>query len=362
MIFSEFIKSSSLRNAPPGVSELAAVWAALRRALIHRLKQQALWSVPPSYLGVSGRSSWADRTALDELLADCYEFIFVDRQEALKAELERRENIDGLVFRNIGNFLYDLQKRHDPLGFRVFTTLRTAVRNAVSKQQLYVLKGNPRIANSTVLGFAPRADSIDEEQNDLGEVVKTWCDHLLPDLITANGKQRRTTLGALEGDLRALGQNGVRSFRFQRMIDVLKTDVRQRWSLMWDLEQGDKALESDTTGCRIPVRVATPDTRFEDLEALEQILDGVGERIEILEVPEKTRSYLRRLLRFLGAYAADGTADQRSDGGLPSRRKIAKRLAIPRDRLPELFTTLERLAEDHRSSTSDPGTLIRGEP
>ena len=37
----------------------------------------------------------------------------------LAARLETMDNVDGLVFRNIGNFLYERQKRHDPLGFRL---------------------------------------------------------------------------------------------------------------------------------------------------------------------------------------------------------------------------------------------------
>ncbi len=356
-IFTSFIRALDSENSPPERDEFEAVWSSLRRALISKLKRKSLWSASPTYLGVYGWSSWSEKEALEELLADCYQFIFVDRQRGLRAELKVKENIEGLVFRNISNFLYDLQKRHDPLGFRAFVTLQTAIRQAVRGQTLYVLRGNPAIGNNTILGFTQRADADSAEVTELSAQVRAWNDQLLPDLITANGSARRAMQARLADRVCDLREQGVEAFRFKQIVDALKADVRERWSMIWDQEQGDRAIDTDG-GLASLVLSTRPDTELEDRDAFQALLTNVGESIHRLEVPEKTRSYLHRLWWFLSCHAADSLPDDmamttdRSDGRLPSHRKISRLLGIPRDRFTELFATLGRLIEECRAANS----------
>jgi hypothetical protein len=56
---------------------------------------------------------------------------------------------------------------------------------------------------------------------------------------------------------------------------------------------------------------------------------------------------------FLKTHAADAPEEQGAAGkGLPSHRQISRLLAIPRDRLPDLFRTLLELAEACRRKIS----------
>ena len=114
------------------------LWAALRAALRGELKRRGLWDSPPSYLGIYGSGSWetADggkthESALEELLVECYSYIFISRLRSLQAQLSLKTNIDGLVFLNIRHFLHERQKQHDPIGSQVFEVLQSAVRFAV---------------------------------------------------------------------------------------------------------------------------------------------------------------------------------------------------------------------------------------
>jgi hypothetical protein len=115
------------------------VWTALRRLLVSELRRRSLWSLPPACLGIYGCATWADPEAVEELVADCFVFIFAERFRSLKAQLRNKPNVEGLILRNVRNFLHETQRRHDPVGFRVFTVLRSAVRGALSTGELQVI-------------------------------------------------------------------------------------------------------------------------------------------------------------------------------------------------------------------------------
>ena len=116
----------------------------LRGVVVMQLKRRSLWHLRPRCLGIFGFSSWQDPGAVEELVAACYCFVFVERVGSLRIQASVRSNIDGLVFRSISNFFYDLQKKHDPLGFRLFSVLQLAVRQCCDDGRLYVWLGDAR--------------------------------------------------------------------------------------------------------------------------------------------------------------------------------------------------------------------------
>src|SRR5262249_54093314 len=135
----------------------------------------------------------ASQSALGELVSDCWAYIFSDRRRSLRRQLARKANIDGIVSLNIKHFLHERQREHDPVGFLVFERLQSAVREAVARQTLYVLGGDRRIRNSTVLGFSPGA-APRLSWTDLGPIATSWNDQLLPDLVTATGRRQAAVL------------------------------------------------------------------------------------------------------------------------------------------------------------------------
>jgi hypothetical protein len=182
-VFTEHVRSLE-RGEEPEPRRLATVRDALRGALRGELRRRGLWNAPPDYLGVHGAESWED--ALEELLAACYTFVFVERLRGLQAQLRVKPNVDGLVYLNVRHFLHERQKEHDPLGSQVFEVLQSAVRSAVAAGELHVLAGDPRVRNETVLGFQPDADPAPPVQ-DFRSLVVRWNDDLLSDLVTLRG-------------------------------------------------------------------------------------------------------------------------------------------------------------------------------
>ncbi len=369
-VFSEYVRSLDPAGEPPDAGSFAEVWAALGRVLRSELRKRGLWDSPPSYLGVVGWESWRQGEAgdgggpLEDLLADCYSFIFIRRLASLKAQLKVKLNVEGLVFVNIRHFLHELQKKHDPLGFRVFEILRAAVRGAVGTRQLFVLAGDAKIANATVLGFSPEAEARPDLSVQLGGVVSRWNDSLLPELVTAQGKARERLVERLQGLLRWLPGDGVEVFRFQQVIDPLKSDVRARWAALHGAAEGETAVEGDGE-LREVVRLIQPDTGIEERDSFEKLLACVVEGLERRCDPPPVQGYLSTLWESLWIHAAGsgGAAARRVESiaaaveldsdKLPSGRRLATLLRIPRDRLPQLFAVLRELVDGCRAAISE---------
>src|SRR5687767_6906412 len=103
-VFTEYVRS--LSQGEPAPALFAALCRELSAALRTELRRRGLWNTPPSYLGILGGGSWDD-DALDELRADAHTFVFVDRLRSLRAQMEAKANIDGLVLRAVRNFVQD---------------------------------------------------------------------------------------------------------------------------------------------------------------------------------------------------------------------------------------------------------------
>ena len=347
-VFTEYVRSLDPSGEPPDSESFGEVWAALGRALVSELKKRGLWSSPPSYLGVFGYDDWRQAPsgnelpggeALKELLAGCYTHIFIRRLRGLKAQLKSKPNIEGLVYLNIRNFLHDTQKRHDPFGFRIFDVVQRASQDALRDGELVHLAGDRRLRNDTILGFDAEADPNQLPGEELDAVVRSWNDLLLPDLITARGKALERVIAVLRSLVSGLNNHGVRAFSFKQLIEPLKHDARARWCALLAAEDGPVTIEGDGE-LHTLVRLVQPDTRVEDLDSFEKLTDCLAESLEqVDEGPARTQYYLSRLWEYLHTFALAGD-------GLPSARKLARHLGIPRERLPGLFEILRGLAED----------------
>ncbi len=338
------------------------IWAALRVLLVNELRRRALWTLPPACLGVYGCVSWADEGAVEELLADCFLFVFGERLRSLKAHLRLKANVEGLVLRSVRNFLHDTQKRHDPVGFRVFTLLRSVVRDAVAAGALHVVAGNPGVGRDTVLGCSPAAgpDAPVARPEELRAATGTWNDDLLPQLITARGWDVRPVLEQLGDRIRRLPDQGIRAFRFRDLAEPLGQDARARWRAVWTHSQGEVVPLPGEDGLAALVRLVAPASGLEERESFRCLLGCLERSIDGMAEPDRTRQDLRRILLFLRNHALD--ADE-ADGAqrLPSHRKLAELLAIRRERLPRLWAILLAAAHSCRRRCSGAG-VSRGGP
>ena len=371
-VFTAYVEALDPGGTEPNSELFDAVWSALRKVLKSEMKRRGIWESPPSYLGVVGWQAWFSvahaahgprrfADALAELVAECYVFVFVTRLRSLKAQLELKANVDGLVVLNVRHFLQERQRACDPLGFRVFESVQNAVRVAVDAGDLYVLSGNPKIRNDTVLGTAPWESAGQTPRAELAVIVARWIDGLLPELITARGKVRRQVVETLRGHFGRLADEGVGMFRFKDLSDPLKDHVRARWAAVFEQDQaGSGTVRTDSPKAD---PLFWPAATLEERQSFVKLTECVGDRLERRRMSGKTRKHLHKLWEFLRLWASEppgqrpGTPSQGGlpaglpEGELPSHRKLAQLLRIPRERLPGLFATLAEVARECREAT-----------
>jgi hypothetical protein len=365
--FTEYVRYLAT-GEPPDAARLSGVWASLAAALRTELKRRGLWESPPSYLGVFGWDRWEPErfsgeggSALEELLAECYSYIFVDRLRSLQAQLKLKPNIDGLVFLNIRHFLHERQKEHDPIGSQVFEVLQSGIRRAIETRELNVIEGDERVRNDTVLAFRQGVEPSGAGRERLPSLVARWNDELLPDLITSRGRRQEEVVERVRQRLRDLPAEGIEAFRFKDLVDPLKADVRARWAALLEAMQGESTRRPGEGRGEVGGLVL-PDTQFEEREVFRQLVDCVLSGLRRIDVPEKTRAYLTTLWQFLRVQASEGVepAPQGLESVLgteledeqPSLRKLAEQLRIPRERLPGLYDTLRGLLNRCRDAIS----------
>ncbi len=359
-IFSQFVRSLGDEAEPSDAERFEEVLKTLRGALVHALKKRALWSLSPRYLGIYGGNHWDAGDALDELLLDCYQFIFVRRLPGLIKQAKSRANIDGLIFLNIQHFLHDTQRRHDPLGFRVFEVMRLAVERLIKGGVLHVLEGERGLRNDTVLGFVPWGASGKDGPFDIRRRVEDWCDQLMPELALAWSKE--SVVAQLADLLGNLSSDGVETFQFGELLRPLKQEVRRRWGALLK-SSGDPILEDGGEEMSAAVQLVLPDRRMAEQQSFRLLVSCVAESLGKLEETRKTQGYLRKLFQCLRHWAAEldepSEVSELPDGKLPSDKRLSELLDIPRARVKSLRATLGRLVDACRGA-SDDGAEARG--
>lgn len=343
LAFTGYVRSA--RPGKPFSTEFDAAWEKLRRALISELRKRMLWDAPPRYLGIHGWNHWSEPGALEELLHDCFIAVFVDRLTALQAQAEAKPDIEPLVFGNVGRFILDTQKKHNPLDYRVFKILRNALRRALDSKDVFVLEGDPKIANATILGFSPWTDPETARGAPLDEGVRTWCDDLLPELVTARPSELAPVEETLLRLLVRLAPRGVEAFRFKDLVDPLKSETRARWTAVWRHVEGETAIEEGEGHLVKVVRLVSPDAGFEERQAFGTLLVCVARAIEQVDKTRKTRRHLSKFWGFVRASLGEAGEER-----LPSYRRMSELLGIPRIRFPELCEILSPLVDRCRDA------------
>jgi hypothetical protein len=185
----------------------------------------------PKFLGYS---NW--QQDFESLLSDCYEFAIYERFNALKAQSEKGNNVDGYICLNINHFLFERQRRCDPIGYKVGTTAQRAVQKAVEHKVFQADKFNKKgkIHNPTTLTTGTDQQVCDQEslKNRLLN-LPAW-ENLRSKLRDAH-LNKIVTVDHFYQILLALAETGV-SFTFKDLADVMKDQIRP-WQELLDIQK-----------------------------------------------------------------------------------------------------------------------------
>src|SRR5207248_699958 len=116
----------------------------------------------PGNLGYPGVPSWSAPQDFEDIVGDCYIFAVLQRLQALRKQLRIKPNVDGLISRNVENFLIERRRRFDPIGYSVFGNVRAAALEAAAAKAISLenLKGG-KVYNESVLRLdSSRPDAV----------------------------------------------------------------------------------------------------------------------------------------------------------------------------------------------------------
>lgn len=344
------------REPEPAVA--SALWLELGKVLRQELHRRSLSQASPQWLGIYGFQGWWEAAGrggpFEELQAETYRYVFAERFPALKAQTEGKANIDGVVRGSIRHFLHDRQRLHDRLGARLFEVLSLAVRRAVERGDLTRVAGAEKVGSSTVLAIGDRSTPTDPASREtLAPIVRRWGDDLLPGLVTASRADKRRLVEELARRLAELELVGVAAFRFGDLITPLRANVRERWAALFTPAEEEPPDEEDARRFR-RLRGSfepTAETQVIAADRFAKLIDCLDRTIEASRESERTCDYLRRILFFLRAFATEECIALAELGSgpdedrLPSFRRLADHLKIPRDRFSGLMETLKGALE-----------------
>ncbi len=345
-------------NREPEPALAAALWSELGRVLRQELHRRSLGQASPQWLGIYGFQGWWEAASrggpFDELLAEAYRYVFAERFPALKAQTEGKADIDGVVRASIRHFLHDRQRQNDRLGTRLFEVMSLAVRRAVARGDLTHVAGAEKVGSSSVFTVGERVAPADPAPREtLAPIVQRWSDDLLPGLVTASRADKRRLVEELARRLAELELAGVAVFRFGDLIAPLRADVRARWAALFAPAEEEPPDEEDARRFRRLRGGFEPTVEMQVIAAdrFAKLIDCLDRAIEASRETERTCDYLRRILLFIRAYSTEEAIVSAELGSgpdqdrLPSFRRLADHLKIPRDRFSGLMETLKGALE-----------------
>ncbi len=330
-VFTEHVRRFGSASDPAGL-----VLDELGRLLRQRMRRRNLLTAPPSYLGCGG-PAWDDET-FDELLVDCYSFAILERLRALQNQLRARDNIDGLVVRNVDNFLLERQRRQDPVGYAVFGNVEAAVRMALAAGELDVEDlPQGRLNSQSVLRLARGPAPAPEDGADLVrrvfEDAPGWAEALPRLVVTAEEGQ-----AWLRDLLRRLAAAGVREVRCGDLVSLVAGRARADWAARHAPPAGELGYEGEEELGQV-VRLIAPDTAAEERDRWEQLQRDVLRQIDGLDNQPRKREALARVFTALVELIEAGGPD------FAYQAELVRRLGVPRATLSDHFRSLKEVLQ-----------------
>ena len=330
----------------PGEARWGAVerlLTGLRDALSSELRRRGLWDSPPSYLGVVGSLRW-DAEALDELAEDCYIFNLA-RLRSLRAQLRLKANVDGFVLLNVRHFVFERQRAHDPLGYRLYEVLAGAAERLLQAGTLHLLAGGPKLRNETLLGFTPGTGARLAGR-------KSWPPSRPPGTTSFSKRSSRPPAAATARPATSASPNGWPSCRGEASPPSASATSSSPGNATRapagpaapTKARAGRSTTPKTAHCCGWYALSSPTPRWKTARASRVSWRASPRACKAAKAKASKPSCGRS-----GAASPATPAIRRAD--VPSQRAIATATGIPRHRLPALYAELGRMIEACRAAT-----------
>jgi len=343
--------------------EFEAIFKIIENSLRKQMLQHNLYSQPPRFLGYAWYHEW-DKDNFHEIVSDCYDYAIFSPKDKLFALILQKIIIDGMILRNISNFLRDRQRASDRKGYNIFKNVEAALQDLSASEQisLYNLQDDKIIHNETICVFDP-SFSLASFQDDDGWFIKQKIfRHPKFEEISKNAIMSRDKDDDDNENLNAAGndtgkqsieililylkKSGVTSFRVRNFIDILKKLFRNvnmgvaipDMENDFDVEHGARKLLADIS----KFAVSNNDTENDKMDIINKI-EKLKPEIEKLDIQVKVKNRLHQLLELI--------ADRYLKGEGFSQTDIAREMNESRSTISESLKLLRSITKkDERYS------------
>ncbi|MFO0870288.1 MAG: hypothetical protein U0935_15270 [Pirellulales bacterium] len=321
---------------------------ALRLLLKRRLKRRGLQLQPPSYLGYSG-PDWRDEGTFEELLFDCYSYVFVQRIIGLRNQARVRWQIDGLITLNVDHFLTERQQRHDPIGYAMFGNVRAALKQGEKEGQWSCDPSSvdQEVANTTVVWRTGKREPTCWTRDQL--LARLESEASWPEAVPSLVKCSKQGQAWVKAFLVRLWQSDSAPVRVGELVATLAGLAREVWRIRHALPPSATAFEGDEEFGQV-VRVLTDDESTDERDRWEWLTGRIEKALE--ESPLQAR----RRTKLLEEFAWLSQVVERHD--IPSQAQLCQELGIARTTASDDFRILREIIErirrddNNRSSPS----------
>ncbi|TGO02973.1 hypothetical protein PN36_15090 [Candidatus Thiomargarita nelsonii] len=227
-----------LQSCMQPVAEFEALATEIAKALRNQMYKKNIWrDAKPEWLGkeYEDYTTWNNAEAFEDLCLACYMAVICKRFNSLQNKLSDTDNIDGYIHRNIGFFLYEAQRKADPVGHKVAIKIRLAVNCCATERGIITLDEKNKIHNKTLLIFRQSNSVSKPEPSVLADTIKkilhhnhSWTTQIykLASLGRISQKDQVQICDIVADIAQQLTTAGINNCQFKSLVDVMKQEVR----------------------------------------------------------------------------------------------------------------------------------------
>jgi hypothetical protein len=344
------VLTSHVRDFSGSSDPAGKILPALKRLLRRHMRRRNLMAASPAALGYRDVRHWSAPGAFEDIVTDCYLFAILKRLTALQDQLKVKPNVDGLISRNVANFLRARQRRHDPIGYAVFGNVKRAALEAAAGAAALDNFGRKNLHCESVIRLQGGDRTLPAADIDLVDAAikeSTGWDNALPYLTEVTDNGRKWVLDFL-GQLKS---SGVAAVRCGDLVNALARRVRAEWMG----RHGDSAadlgreepddLDAALTSCPSPegsgecslVRMVWPDEGLDARERWERLKRLIPERIARFECQKRVRERLVTVFEALVQAVEEGGREP------PTQAELVQRTGMARATLSDAFRLLQKI-------------------
>ncbi len=332
MSLTEHLRQYLASNKPD-----VALLASLAELIRERIWKSGMWEQPPDYFGYPEYHSWREAFAADDPspgpAGDFFLEEIVRDRSFLEETIQAGNAIDAWMRQRIKWFLIDRQKKHDPIGYRVFKNL-TAVLEAMiadgSATATNQVQG--KLRNQSLIRLKSVEPGSLAGEPDLARLIDTdpeWQPVLLRLAKLGKGAQQ-----LLRERLVRLSSAGVDAFSVGDLAAILKAKVRALYEA-WNRPSECTSTGSPTTPENPDeFRTDAPDERYGDGD---EHLDSL--RREVPEAVERSE-YISKVKRGMLVVFEDWLNYLQMGRDHPPLREWAAQLGLPKSSLGDYLNRL----------------------